>query len=175
MNAIQRLAKAAMEQAGPDDVDAAKAVARGKVRADPGLLDVLIDWAVDQLIDAEWRAGRQARWHQSSPDDAVVAFGPSTPSATLMSGMRGAVADARERLMDYEMEPGKRLADCVRADVLRSADRLGKQADTMKMRSAWLKAVAGMLPDGRQTVKTVLREADLQRLHRRVTRRNEAA
>lgn len=183
MNALQQLAKSAMETADYDDVQKAKDVAMEKVRRDVDLQAALIEYAVGVLIDNEWRAGRAMRWHRAQDGDVttepVASFGGGTvapvASPVLLQGMRAEIARAKERLMDYEMEPGKRLGDCVKGDILQSASRLDKQANTMQLRSKWLRGVAALLPDGTQAVRVVLREADLQRIHRRVTRQSEAA
>lgn len=182
---IQQIAKAAIDAAG-DDIAAAKQIVKEQADANAATRDALIDYAISAIVSAEWRSGRQARWggsgsvaptqaltEQPSFQPRATAAGVTTPaSAALMDGMRLTIQSAKDCLMDYEMEPGtgKRLGDCTKPDILRAAGRLSKQAETMKLRGAWLNAVAAMMPDNRQLVKTVLREADLERLQRRVQR-----
>lgn len=184
MNAIQQLAKSVLERTTGDDVAQAIKEAMTQVLATPALQQAVIEWAVKTIIEAEWRNGRQARWHGPSDHSElseapreIPAFGGgmTVPSEALVASINRAVAEARRRLMEYEMEPGKRLGKCVKPELLKFAVRLEKQAHTENMRAAWFRAIAGMLPDSKQPVEVVLREADLQRLKRRAMRQTEAA
>lgn len=179
MNAIQQLVKTVLEEVDGDDIQAAKDLALRRVQGDATLLAAFVQWAVGVAIDAEWRAGRAARWQSQDRDVSVnePAFGGgvSTPSPALLHGMRHEIARAKQRLMDYEMEPGKRFGDCNASDIERAETRLRKQAGTMNLRADYMRSARGLLPDRTTLVKDVLREADLQRLHRRVTRQSEAA
>lgn len=182
MNKLQQLVRSVMEQVADGDLLTAKKLTRTRVDADSELRDLLLDYGVSTLIDAEWRSGRSARWHadhvptELKADYERPSFGPSTPSKSLMAGIDQAIAAAKERLMDYEMEPatGKRLGDCTKPEIQKTAKRLKSQSVGLSLRSAWLMEVAGMLPDNKQAVKAVLREQDLTRLRRRVERQEAA-
>lgn len=176
MNAIQQLAKDVLAQVQEtDDIDIAKQLAREAINGDPQLLEAAIAYAVDSIIGNEWRAGRSARWRaQQVPVVDVIepAFGGgvrtvSPVGAALRLSLERAVAEAKQRLMEWELEPGRRLCDATRADLLRFAERNEKQANTEMRRAHWYRGVAEMLPDGKARVKDVLREADLQRAKRK--------
>ena len=174
---LQQIVKSILSESR-DDIDAAKDEARERIKAEVELSDAAIDYAIDRLVDDEWRAGRSARWSRTTTDsdprpEPNFTGGISVPSSSLLAGMRAEVAVMKERLMDYEMEPGKRLGQCAKGDILISVDRLNKQASTMRLRASWLRAVADMLPDSTQRVEAVLREADLRRLQERVMRESE--
>lgn len=183
MNRMQQLAKISIEAVESDDLDAAVAVARQKAQEDPELLVALQDWAIRAWINAEWRSGRAARWYapvqEASTEDTAVlppTYGPTPPSPSLIAGMNHAIADVKRRLMEYEMEPGsgRRLGDCTKPEIEKYAHKLKANANTLSLRSAWLMAVAGMMPDNKKIVKEVLREQDLTRLQRRVERQEAA-
>ena len=180
MNALQELARTVMAELEDDDIESAIIAAKTRVLQDDVLQRIILDWAIRALIQSEWRNGRQARWHNTDSELVPVtqpAFGggTTTPSATLVAGLNHAVNDAKKRLMDWEMSPGRRLGKCAKPEIIDAAIRLEKQAHTETLRAAWYRSIAAMLPDSRQPVEAVLRETDLQRLKRNAARKTEAA
>ena len=168
MNPLYELIRSLFAEHG-DDIDTVKRAAYTAAVTDTQTRDRMVAYAIDTLVQNVWSTKRSERWSTIAAEKRTHLAAPgqrTRPSRDLRHGVRAQIAAAKERFMDMEMEPGKRLRDCTRPDILDYVSRLRKQTATMNFRADWLAAVARLLPDAKQTVSAVLKEADLERLER---------
>jgi hypothetical protein len=138
---LYAMAKDALAQHG-NDTDRAEEHLFEVLTNTPSLLRSLVRGAVKTAVveNVTRVVGNQRR---TVFDHAAAAKAGRSRSEALAKGVES-------MLLDMPLADGTRLRDATKFEVLESADRYQKLADTNGHRARWLLAIADVIPDGRR-------------------------
>lgn len=138
---LYALAKDALAQ-HDNDTDKAEEYLFEMLTNSPSLLRTLVRGAVRTAV-SENVTKVITNQRRTVFDSAAAAKAGRARSEALARGVES-------MLLDMPLSDGTRLRDATRFEVLETAERYQKQADTQSHRARWLQAIAAIIPDGRR-------------------------
>ena len=190
MSTLQSAARSFMYEA-EGDLNKAKEIARAKLREDTTfakmLRPILVEYAIERILDDQWRAGRADHWQRSIEETdmesvaASVVAAPaaraeiirprvlqkgetSQPSTALMGGLHQELQLTGH--MAFPMPKGTMLGDWQRTHLEEFAAQVISQGRSTMATGYFLKNVAAQLPNRSVRVRDVLTNNDLDRIMR---------
>lgn len=137
---IYALAKEALT-ASNNETEAATELLFDRLQSDAKLLRTLISGIVRSMSGAS--VGNVIRHQRSAAFESAIVLSNKAKAGALASVMSSA-------LLDIPLSDGTRLRDATKVEILETADRWDKQAQTMAHRVRFLRAVGNALPAGKR-------------------------